>query len=160
TDFIGMASLSGDLIYLNRAGAELAGIDKQNDCIGTHVTDFVTDSGRRILTEHAVPTLEAVGRWAGAIQLRNFKTGDAVEAHSSMFLVRDPGGGEPLCIATVSRDVSEQKQAEDLMRGNELRMRKQQDALVSLTRCSSQRNTLGTQYQAITETSARTLGVS
>ncbi len=160
TDFIAMASLSGDVIYLNRAGVELAGIDDQDDYLSTHVTDFVTDSGRRILTEHALPALESVGRWAGAIQLRNFKTGHAVEAHSSMFVVRDPDGGEPLCIATVSRDVTEQKQAEDLMRGNELRMRKQQDALVSLTRCSSQRTGHGTQYQAITETSARILGAS
>ena|GEM_PF-1167512 len=157
TDFIGMATLSGDLIYLNHAGAELAGIDDQKDSCGTHVTDFVTDSGRRILLENALPSLEAAGRWAGGIQLRNFQTGQPIETHSSMFVVRDPASGEQLCIATVSRDITEQKQAEDQMRGNELRVRRQQDALVSLTRGSSQRTEKGVQYHAITETSARIL---
>ncbi len=160
TDFIGMATRSRKVIYVNRAAAELAGIDDPNNCVGMPVTDFVTESGRRVLSEVVLPALASVGRWSGEIQLRNFKTGQPVETHSSMFVVRDPSNGEVLCIATVSRDVTEQKQAENALRANELRMRRQQDALVALTRHSSQRKERGTPYHAITETAARTLGAA
>ncbi len=116
-DFIGMATLSGEVLYANPAARELVGFDPVLDRDSTRIADYYTDEGKRLLAETVLPAVMAAGRWGGEIQFRNFRTGQAIETDSSIFMVRQSQTGEPLCMATVTRDISERKgQAEELRR--------------------------------------------
>ena len=50
------------------------------------------------------------------MELRNLATGDAIPTASNVFAVRHPQSGEPLCLATISRNITERKQQEDELR--------------------------------------------
>jgi len=114
-DFIGMATLSGDLIYLNPAACQLVGFDPARIATGIKVGEFCTDDGRRVLEDVALPAVDATGWWDGEIQFRHFQTGQPIEMQESVFIVRHPTSGEPLCMATVARDVTQRmRQTEEL----------------------------------------------
>jgi len=72
--------------------------------------------------------------------------------------VKSPGG-KPRYVGTVVHEITELKQVETELRGNQLRMQAQQAALVELTRSGAPVGD-DLELQAITEVSARTLGAS
>ncbi len=128
-DFIAMATLSGEVIYVNPAARELVGIDPASLSSPPGISDFYTEAGKRVLTDSLLPTLKATGRWEGEIQFRDFRTGRPIDTDSSVFVVRHPRSGEALCMATVTRDITGRKRQEE-----ELRMARAQlmDAIESL----------------------------
>jgi PAS domain S-box-containing protein len=111
TDFIGMATLSGEVIYTNSAADKLVSFDPALHPNRPRVEHFYTEAGKRVLEEIALPAMMATGRWEGEIQFRHFRTGQPIETASSLFIVRHPKSGEPLCMATVTRDITERKRA-------------------------------------------------
>ena len=115
TDFIGLATLSGEVIYTNTAARALVGFDPALDGGVNRIVDFYTDEGKRVLEGVALPALMATGRWEGELQFRNFRNGLSIDTDSSIFIVRHPTSGEPECMATVTRDITQKKrQAEEL----------------------------------------------
>ncbi len=119
TDFIGLAALSGEVLYTNPAACELVGLDSVARGSATNITDYYTDADKRMLHDTVWPTLMSTGRWEGEIQFRNFRSGQLIETDSSVFVVRHPKTGEPLCAATVTRNITEKKQAEEALRQSE-----------------------------------------
>jgi len=115
-DFIGLATLSGEVIYTNPVAFELFGLDPLLPITATRITDFYTEAGKRVLEEVALPALMTTGRWEGESQFRNFRTGKTIYTDSSAFFVRDPNSGEPLCMATISRDTTNKKRVEEELR--------------------------------------------
>ena len=114
SDYIGMANPGGDYFYLNPAGRALVGIDP--DTISRHQPrDFIADCDRQFYDERVVPALQEQGKWEGEIRLKHQKTGAAIDSYRSLFVVKNPHSGAPLCIGTVSRDVREQKRLERLL---------------------------------------------
>ncbi len=111
SDFIGMAGLDGRGLYINPAGRALVGLDADADVSGTTIDDYVPDSFRPFVAETVLPSVRATGRWAGELELRNFKTNSSTSFFQNMFLVRKHGTNEPLCFATVARDITRSKQA-------------------------------------------------
>jgi diguanylate cyclase (GGDEF)-like protein/PAS domain S-box-containing protein len=109
TDFIGMATLSGEVIYTNRAACEMVGYDRAQSGTVTRIPDYYTEAGKRVMEETVMPSVTSTGRWEGEVQFQNFRTGLPIETDSSVFVVRHPQTGEPLCIATVTRDITERK---------------------------------------------------
>ena len=115
-DFIGMATLSGDVIYINPSAREMVGLGPALHQTATKITDYYTEAGKRVLNETVLPTVEATGCWGGEIEFRNFRTGRAIDTDSSVFIVRHPRSGDPLCMATVTRDITERKRQEEELR--------------------------------------------
>jgi PAS domain S-box-containing protein len=115
-DYIGMATLTGELIYCNPAGQRMVGLDSSLPRTGTRISDYHTEEGQRALEETILPAVRATGHWAGEIQLRNVHTGDAVDCDSSIFMVRHPRTGETLCLATIARDITARKGQEGQLR--------------------------------------------
>ena len=116
TDFIGMATTDGEVIYTNHAACDLVEFDPAARGATTRVAEYYTDAGNRDLDDKVLPALKAVGRWEGEIQFRNFRTGQIIDTDSSVFLVRNPKSGESLCMATVTRDITKRKAAEEDLR--------------------------------------------
>jgi PAS domain S-box-containing protein len=114
SDFIGMASLRGRMLFVNPAGRRLVGLDRQEAVIGTYLSQYWTDETWTRIEQVALPAVMADGRWEGDGQLRHFKGHHTVDVELNLFVVKHPHTDEPLCLAMVQRDVTERKRVDRL----------------------------------------------
>ena len=117
-DFICLSQANGKLVYLNRAGREMVGIDSTESLTGR---DFFTDQfkGRQLseITRH----LQEQGHWAGEIELRHFETAQTIPALLNIFRIRQGASQGEDQLGSIIRDITEIKQAqESLHRYNEM----------------------------------------
>jgi PAS domain S-box-containing protein len=116
TDFISIASLNGQIQYINPAGLELVGLDALDRALRLHVLDFVSPENRTKVQHEIWPLVLRTGRWKGEFDLRHFGSGMPIPFLVDCFRIDDPRTGEPMNIATVSRDLNEQKNSEAALR--------------------------------------------
>lgn len=120
SDFIGVASVDGRPQYINPAGARLVGVASADQLSSLSILDFLTYAERPRARDKFWPEVLRNGRWSGELELRHFATGAAIPAAVDWFRIDHPRTGEPMNIATVTRDLRLQKQAEaDLRSLNE-----------------------------------------
>lgn len=108
-DFIATASLDGRITYMNSAGRGMIGLGPDEDPGTLHFADYIPPNWLSFFRKTVVPTARRTGIWEGEMQLRNLKTAALIDVFRSVFLVRDPHTGVPICFATVTRDITEQK---------------------------------------------------
>jgi PAS domain S-box-containing protein len=108
-DFIGLASLEGDVLYVNNAGRKMAGLDGEG---AITIFDFAMEEDRAFVAEEMLPQIEKDGEWEGEMPMRHFQTGAPIPMHVNAFVIKEEGTGRPLALATISRDISERKEAE------------------------------------------------
>ena len=111
SDFIGMTSLEGEPFFINTAGRKLVGLDRFEQVHSAEMF-FPTPETETCFREISFPTLMAPDRWESEGVFRHFKTGKLIDVYINAFIVRNPQNGEPLCRATITRDITERKQAE------------------------------------------------
>ncbi|WP_019498691.1 PAS domain S-box protein [Pseudanabaena sp. PCC 6802] len=124
-DFISMASLDGEVTFLNTAGCNLVGLDNTTE-IPTEIAAYLPRNMQEKFVEQVLPAIRRKGFWEGEMQIQHFKTGESIDVQQTAFLVEDPKTKEPICMATVVRDIRERKQAE-----NEMRMQNWRSVLLS-----------------------------
>src|SRR5215216_7928966 len=66
---------------------------------------------------------EEEGRWVGELNLRHFRTGEPIPVLWDVFRLDDPDTGEPTNFATIARDITERKRAEEELKESEERFR-------------------------------------
>ena len=108
-DFIGLETLDGIALYINPAGVELLGLDSETQVVGSRLTPYYTEISRAIFQHEALPAILVNDSWQGELELRNQRTGATVCTHTHFFVVRHPHTRERMCIATVRRDITQQK---------------------------------------------------
>jgi PAS domain S-box-containing protein len=116
TDFIGIATLSGQVQYVNPAGLESLGLAALDDALRLQVFDFVSPRDRQIVQDELWPQVLRIGRWKGELDLVHFGSGAPISFLVDCFRIDDPRTGEPMNVATVSRDLSAQKNSEAALR--------------------------------------------
>src|SRR6202166_3926080 len=116
TDFIGIASLNGQIQYINPAGLELMGLEAVDHALRLHVLDFVSPQDRTTVQREIWPLVLRTGRWKGEFDLRHFGSGMLMPFLVDCFRIDDPRTGQPMNVATVSRDLSEEKNSEAALR--------------------------------------------
>jgi PAS domain S-box-containing protein len=109
-DFIAMATLGGEVLFVNDAGKKLVGIPPDEDVRTLDLRAFHTESGMQ-----RAPLIREKGRYRGPGQLRHQVTGQLIDTQVSSFLVRD-ACGEPFAFATVQHDLREMKALEAHLR--------------------------------------------
>jgi len=120
SDFVAFSDLNGRPQYVNPAGLDLVGLASHDDLGRLNVVDFVPPAERDRVREDCWPTALRDGRWTGELNFRNFKTRATIPFFVELFRVDDPRSGQPMNVATVSRDLRMQKRAEfELRRLNE-----------------------------------------
>jgi PAS domain S-box-containing protein len=129
SDFIGMATPEGQVFFVNPAGRRLVGLDGEEQVRTTRMVDYVPEEDRARVETYILPTILEAGRWEGETRFRNFRTGATIPMLHNAFVVRDPHTGRPLALATISRDITERKRAEENLRGSERRFRMLAEAI-------------------------------
>ena len=107
SDFVAIASLERQMLYVNPAGLALVGLDSLEQARTMQVQDFLTEEAARASRDIVEPSILATGRWEGEGVLRHFGTGKPIPVRISSYLVRHPDtgdrGGWPPCSATSAR---------------------------------------------------------
>jgi PAS domain S-box-containing protein len=109
-DAIGIITLEGRLVYLNRAAMTLVGLASMEEACQKTVFDLFADSDREKAQADLYVTLNR-GYWSGESCLRHFKTGQPIDVEVTTFQIRDDNGA-PLYIAAFGRDIADRKRAE------------------------------------------------
>jgi PAS domain S-box-containing protein len=116
TDFIGLARLDGCALYLNRAGQRLVGLADAEAVGATAVADYLFPEDLPRLHEALLPAVLRDGSWTGDFRFRHVVTGEAIAVHWTIVRIDDKGSGKAIQLATVARDIREQKAAETALR--------------------------------------------
>lgn len=111
-DFIGIASLDGNILYLNNAALSLIGLASIEVARRKNFVDFFHKSNRNQALAGMHPALNHKGFWRAESKFHHFKTGNPIDVEITAFMIKDTGGS-PSCIATVTRDITQRKQYEN-----------------------------------------------
>ncbi|WP_333878412.1 hybrid sensor histidine kinase/response regulator [Methylobacter sp.] len=109
-EFISMCDMNFIPFYINQAGMSLVGLDNLEQCIRTPVEEFFFPEDRRFILDEFLPRVVHEGHADVEIRFRHFKSGAGIWMTYNVFFIKD-STGEPVGIATVSRDISASKQA-------------------------------------------------
>jgi PAS domain S-box-containing protein len=121
SDFVGIARMNGELVFMNPAGRRMVGIPERAN-LAQYARDALTPEWVRVRTEQEwIPQALRDGscRGEGAV-LRPDGTEIPV---SFVLLVHRDGNGQPEFISTIARDVSAEKATENALRINENALR-------------------------------------
>ncbi|MBD2681087.1 MULTISPECIES: PAS domain S-box protein [Nostoc] len=113
SDFIGIATLEGQLLYINDAGQKLVGLASLEEVKQKAVLDYVMPEDKDYFQQRILPTVRSQGRWQGEFRFRHLQTGKAIPVDYNIFTVTENNTGQPIALATVTRNISEQKQAKE-----------------------------------------------
>ncbi len=120
-DFIGTADMEGRVTYLNQGGRKMIGLGADEDVSGLHFTDYVPAEWRAFFCDTVNATVLKEGVWEGEMQLRHLRTGALIDVSRTSFCIRDEAG-QPKFFATVTRDITARKTAEEALRASEARL--------------------------------------
>ncbi|WP_426237558.1 AAA family ATPase [Pararhizobium sp. DWP1-1-3] len=115
-----------DITYVNDAWRRTIGLDLDEDLASYQMGDFLTAEAFAALTGHVLPILLREGHWQGECSLRHLLTGEVIPVHKTIFFILDSKTGERNGIATICRDITEQKR----MNGNLQASLKEKEALL------------------------------
>jgi rsbT co-antagonist protein RsbR len=112
-DFIGLATMEGKGLYVNEAGQRMVGLDGIESVRRVSVVDFFAPEDLAFVEEQILPTMMRDGRWRGEYRFRHFKTGALIPVYYNAFTIKDRSTGQLIGMATVTRDITERKRAEE-----------------------------------------------
>jgi PAS domain S-box-containing protein len=122
SEFIAMASLSWELLYINKAGRELIGIGPEQ-VKGMEVRDLWEEATLPAVLKVAGPVQLEGGSFRFQGKVKHFVTGRAIDVDCNAFGILDPQTGKTLAIAFSLRDMREQMHREQALRDGEARLK-------------------------------------
>jgi PAS domain S-box-containing protein len=115
SDFIGFADAKDKhIIYISKAGRKMCGIGENDDVTKLKIMDVHPEWVNKMLAEKMLPTAMRDGAWKGESAFLSIK--DKLEIPVSMILSSHKDArGNIIIFSTISRDITEQKKAKDLL---------------------------------------------
>lgn len=110
TDFVGIADIHGNSLYLNQAGRKMLGIGSNEDISYRKRSDSHPTWANEIIQNQAIPAVLAGEVWTGETALKNRDSQEIPV--SQVILAHKTPAGEVEFIATVMRDISDRKRME------------------------------------------------
>ena len=107
---LGIATLDGQVMYINPALARLVELENIDAAIGSDFELFYADEVQEKLRSEVIPALTQDGAWVGELMLRS-ASGRIIPTDDNFFTVRD-SEGLPVGFADVITDITERKRAE------------------------------------------------
>jgi PAS domain S-box-containing protein len=111
--FIGVAEMSGAVVFVNPAGQELFGFDSDDDVKRSNVFDFYAESERARGQDEIIPAVLRQGHLEFETVGRNFTTGKEFPIQCIGFVIPDAKTGAPAFIACVAQDITKRKRTEE-----------------------------------------------
>jgi PAS domain S-box-containing protein len=112
-DLVSTADPAGRLLYVNRAGRELAGLS-EDDVPSRGIRQSHPEWAASLIVDVGIPAAIRDGSWTGETAIL---TADGTEIPVSQVIVAHPGpGGEVEFLSTILRDISGQKRMEEIYR--------------------------------------------
>ena len=118
---LGMATPEGVVTYANPALCRMLGEPSLQAMVGKRLLRYYPEALQERLRREILPAVRSSGQWHGELCLRAVD-GRITPTLENFFLIRDDRG-EPLCVADVVTDYSEQKRAEEATRQSERKFR-------------------------------------
>ncbi len=122
-EFIGISTLDGDVVYINPAGLEMCGLENLEEARNKKIFDFIPIEVRNEFDNEALSSLFARGYDEGESLLINFKTGKSIDVDFNAFLINCHETGKPINIAVVIKDITQRKEAQNLLKESEANLR-------------------------------------
>ncbi|MFW9264794.1 PAS domain-containing sensor histidine kinase [Nostoc sp. CALU 546] len=129
SDFIGISSMEGQVLYVNPAGLKMVGLSNLEVAKTKSVVDFHSPEAFAEFQQQIIPLMLEHGFWQGEFRHRHFQTGREIPTDCSLFMVKHPETGEPFCRVAVVRDITERKQAKEALLKSEAQLRQQAEEL-------------------------------
>jgi two-component system, LuxR family, sensor kinase FixL len=129
TDFIGVASLDGKATFVNGSGQAMVGLESDDEA-QVEILEYLPPEDRDWFQQHILPALQRDGTWEGETRFRHFKTDATIPMLQHIFFLKEPVTNRRLALATISRDISQRKRAEEALQ-------KAQTDLAHVTRVST-----------------------
>src|SRR5262245_37354107 len=120
TDCVGISIPGGRMVYLNRAGRRLLGIDEEEALSKINVLHFHPEWVRIQLSE-ILPTLICNGQWSGETAILT-RDGREIPVSQTVLAHKDSAGLVQF-FSTIIRDISTQKETESALRESEEKYR-------------------------------------
>jgi diguanylate cyclase (GGDEF)-like protein/PAS domain S-box-containing protein len=115
SDFIGITSIEGNVIYLNNAALTLVGLDSMLECSSIKTPDFFPEELAGFVRDDLMPELLTKGHWHGESSYRHFKTGELIAVDIRAFTIFNVKG-QPIAFANISSDIRDRKKNEAALR--------------------------------------------
>ncbi|MEH2211540.1 PAS domain-containing sensor histidine kinase [Nostoc sp.] len=129
SDFIGISSMEGQVVYINPAGLKMVGLSSLEAAKTKAVADFHSLEAFAEFQQQIIPLMSQHGFWQGEFRHKHFQTGIEIPTDCSLFMVKHPETGEPFCQVAVARDITERKQAKEALLKSEAQLREQAEEL-------------------------------
>jgi PAS domain S-box-containing protein len=111
-EFVGVADLEGNALFVNEAGRKLVGLADLDAVHATRILDYFAPEDRDRVLKDVMPTARDAGFWEGELNFRNFATGATIPVLYNIFPVRGSSGAI-VAYGTVTRNLSEGKLADE-----------------------------------------------
>lgn len=131
-EFIGIADLEGNALFVNEAGRKLVGLQDLDAVRSTRIVDYFASDDQPKLVQEVMPAVRSSGFWQGELRFRNFATGELVPVLYNIFPVHN-ASGSIAAYGTVTRDLSQSKLAEQRLQHLASIVDSTEDAIVSKT---------------------------
>jgi PAS domain S-box-containing protein len=115
-DFIGVSTLDGRVMYLNSAGIRMVGLHSIEEARSKYIFDFAPELQKELMINTIIPIVQKHGFWKGQELLRHFETGAEIAVDIHVFAVKATNSSEPMGIATVMRDMTQEREIERRLR--------------------------------------------
>ncbi|MGA8423281.1 MAG: PAS domain S-box protein, partial [Pseudolabrys sp.] len=129
-EFIGIADLEGNALFVNEAGREMVGLPDLEAVRSTRIIDYFSADDRRRIRDEVLPAVRDTEFWEGELKFQNFQTGQLIPVLYNIFPVRDSTGAIT-AYGTVTRNLIESKSAEQRLRSLASIVESTDDAIVS-----------------------------
>lgn len=110
-EFIGLASLKGEPIYLNTKGRALVGLEK-DEVLPNSISDFFPKEYNKVIENEHMPAIEKEGKWYGEANFKNFKTNNLLPIEMSGFAIKDSKTQQPIALGVVASNIKKRKESE------------------------------------------------
>jgi diguanylate cyclase (GGDEF)-like protein/PAS domain S-box-containing protein len=121
-DLIGIATTDGKVLFVNKAGQALVGIDSDQEATSKVMSEYTPPNEIARFGHEVLPVVLSGKPWWGEASLKHFRTEELIPVEMRAFPICDTDG-KVVAIANVSRDIRGRKQFEEALRQAEEKYR-------------------------------------